>query len=226
MDYSKYSEELEKRFRNMSDEQLIDTFNGDTNKSVWITARARFHEALRKEFDNRGFDYSALLAGGGYSLKNKIKLMGKKIVIRNEFNIKMQILNKLKKDVQSYEKNKIGSGVLCIFNTVLIKFSAITKKFPGGFEGFEERYEGGFHTDGELIAFCFMGSEHYNLTNELVESGLQYSEVEHDFCFFDPPYFEFKRFKGHISTYDFIEFSWRGKDKDRRVWARLMKYND
>lgn len=35
------------------------------------------HRALREEFDNRGFDYSAI----GYNINRKIKLIGKKIML-------------------------------------------------------------------------------------------------------------------------------------------------
>jgi hypothetical protein len=73
--------EFKERFSNMNDSQLIDAFNGDIGKRVWIGARARFHDALRKEFDNRGFDYSVIgsMEKGSFNLNRKIKLVGHKI---------------------------------------------------------------------------------------------------------------------------------------------------
>jgi hypothetical protein len=72
--------EFKGRFKNMSDEQLIDTFNRELGNSEWVSLRELFQLALRDEFKNRGYDYSAIDAGESLSFKKKIKLVGKKVV--------------------------------------------------------------------------------------------------------------------------------------------------
>lgn len=47
----------------------------------WVSARGTYMAAIHKEFDNRGFDYSAIGDKSGLSYKNKIKLSKNKIVI-------------------------------------------------------------------------------------------------------------------------------------------------
>jgi hypothetical protein len=74
-------QELKERFRSMSDEELINAFNDDVGKHGWVSARASYHGALRDEFENRGYDYSAISNNGGFSLKRRIKLTGKKITL-------------------------------------------------------------------------------------------------------------------------------------------------
>ncbi len=54
--YDIFSEELQK----LSDQQLVDRFNGDVNNPGWVGARGDFHVAMRNEFDRRGFDYSSI----------------------------------------------------------------------------------------------------------------------------------------------------------------------
>lgn len=87
--YSKF----QKRFKAMSDEELVEAFNGDVGKPVWITARAQFHSALRGEFDNRGFDYSSIgsIEKGSFDIGHKIELIGKKI-IKQDMDDSMQII--------------------------------------------------------------------------------------------------------------------------------------
>ena len=81
----------------MSDEGLIDAFNGDVGNPGWVSARAQFHYALHEEFDNRGFDYLDIGNKNSYSLKNKIKLIGKKIIKQtmNNSTTKSNNLNSL-----------------------------------------------------------------------------------------------------------------------------------
>ena len=67
----------------MSDEQLIDLFNKDVGNTGWVGARARFCSALHEEFENRGFDFSAIGNKNILSFANKITLIGKKIIKKN-----------------------------------------------------------------------------------------------------------------------------------------------
>jgi hypothetical protein len=75
--------DFKNRFLKMSDDELIDVFNNDVGKHVWISARARFHSALCEEFDKRGFDYSSIghKEQGTLNINRKIKLVGHKIEI-------------------------------------------------------------------------------------------------------------------------------------------------
>ena len=72
--------EFRERFGNMTDEQLIAVFNGDVGKSGWVSSRGYFHIALREEFEKRKYDYSAIGDKGSLSFKNRVNLVGKKIV--------------------------------------------------------------------------------------------------------------------------------------------------
>ena len=68
----------EERKRRMK--EFRDSFNKDVGNPGWVGARARFHAALYEEFENRGFDFSAIGNKNSLSFADKIKLIGKKIV--------------------------------------------------------------------------------------------------------------------------------------------------
>jgi hypothetical protein len=72
-------QEFRKRFAAMSDEELIGAFNREVGNPGWVASRGFYLLALHDEFENRGFDYSAIGSKGGLSLRNTIKLAGKKI---------------------------------------------------------------------------------------------------------------------------------------------------
>ena len=73
--------QFKKEFKSLSDEELIELFNEEAGKQGWVSARASFLAAIHNEFDRRGFDYSAIGDSVSLSLKHKIKLVGKTIVI-------------------------------------------------------------------------------------------------------------------------------------------------
>ena len=76
----KLYKECREKLQKMSDEQLIDAFNEDVGNPGWVGARARFHSALREEFESRGFDFSVIGNKNSLSFSKKVKLIGKKIV--------------------------------------------------------------------------------------------------------------------------------------------------
>ncbi len=69
------------KLRAVSDEELIERFNRDVNVMSAVSARFRFHDAMKKEFDRRGFDYSAIGDKHYLSWAHKIVLDGKLIKI-------------------------------------------------------------------------------------------------------------------------------------------------
>ena len=73
-------EECKKKLQKMSDEQLIEAFNNDVENPGWVAARARFHSALREEFENRDFYFSAIGNKNSLSFKDKITLRDKRII--------------------------------------------------------------------------------------------------------------------------------------------------
>ena len=75
-----YYEECSERFKKMDDDQLIDAFNNEVGNSGWTRSRASYLTALHKEFDNRGYDYSDIGDKLSFSVKNKIKIMEKKVL--------------------------------------------------------------------------------------------------------------------------------------------------
>ncbi len=79
---SVFNEAYKGRFRDMSDEQLIDTFNKEMDNPEWVSSRELFQIALYDEFDTRNYDYSDIDTGGeGLSFTRKIKLLNKKIIL-------------------------------------------------------------------------------------------------------------------------------------------------
>lgn len=80
-DPQKLKEEYQERFKNKSDEQLIDSFNGQVGNAGWGTARMFYLSTLRKELENRNIDYSDVGDKEGISYAKRVKLVGKKIVI-------------------------------------------------------------------------------------------------------------------------------------------------
>jgi hypothetical protein len=74
-------EEYKERFGVMNDEQLIGAFNREVGNSGWTSSRASYLAALHEEFHNRNYDCSAIDSEGGTSLKNRVKLIDKKILI-------------------------------------------------------------------------------------------------------------------------------------------------
>lgn len=73
--------EFSRKLRLMSNEELIEGFNRDVNVMSAVSARFRFHDAMKKEFDRRGFDYSAIGDEHSFSWAHKIELDGKHIKI-------------------------------------------------------------------------------------------------------------------------------------------------
>ena len=71
---------FKRRMGNYSDEELIQAFNNEVGNPGWTSARAAYLVAIRDEFKERGYDYSAVGNEEGLSFARKIKLIGKKIV--------------------------------------------------------------------------------------------------------------------------------------------------
>lgn len=75
--------EFRERFATMNDEQLVGAFNEEVGNSGWTSSRAAYLAALHDEFDARGYDYSAI-GKDGLSLRNKVKLVGKTLVLAED----------------------------------------------------------------------------------------------------------------------------------------------
>ena len=54
------SNEFKERFKKMNNEQLMAVYNEDIKKPGWVSARGRFHTALREEFLKRGIDIKTI----------------------------------------------------------------------------------------------------------------------------------------------------------------------
>ena len=71
--------QFRKKFEEMTDEELISSFNADTGHSGWNNARSQHIEAMKEEFKKRKFDDSVIKnKSGGWSLAKKIKLVDHK----------------------------------------------------------------------------------------------------------------------------------------------------
>ena len=65
----------------MSDEKLIAAFNREVGNAGWTSYRASYLAALHAEFDSRGYDYSDIGDEASFSLKRRVKLINKKLVV-------------------------------------------------------------------------------------------------------------------------------------------------
>lgn len=77
----KVYQEYQERFRDLNDTQLISAFNREVGNSGWTNSRAAYMFALHQEFKNRKYDYSDIGDNDTFSLKKRIKLVNKKILV-------------------------------------------------------------------------------------------------------------------------------------------------
>lgn len=81
-DLYKKLHDYEKRMHKMNNIQLIDDFNREIDKTSQSIPLASYLSAMQHEFERRDIDYSQIANySKGLSLKEKIKLVGKKIAI-------------------------------------------------------------------------------------------------------------------------------------------------
>jgi hypothetical protein len=78
-------EEFSEYLKEYTDQKLVDRFNNETKGRGWASAKGIFLQALRNEMRSRGLDISSITNySGGFSLKRKVTLVGKKIVPLDE----------------------------------------------------------------------------------------------------------------------------------------------
>lgn len=85
-DWVAYCNDLNKRFKQKTDEELVETFNGQVGCAGWVTARMYYLHCLRNEIRNRKFNSEILFefddAGKttSFKLSKKVKLLKNKLV--------------------------------------------------------------------------------------------------------------------------------------------------
>jgi hypothetical protein len=82
--YKSLQEEFKNEFRNTADFELIERFNNEVGKTVWVSARGFFLFELGKEFDRRNWDWSVIRnESGGFNLSegNKVYLKNNKLFL-------------------------------------------------------------------------------------------------------------------------------------------------
>jgi hypothetical protein len=57
----KHYHEFKKRFRTLSDDELLETYKNDKGKRVGITAHTEFIRALKEECEIRGYVYPRIV---------------------------------------------------------------------------------------------------------------------------------------------------------------------
>lgn len=85
-DIKKLKIEFKEKLKSMTDAQIIDSFNHEVGNFRWTGEKASFHEALHEEFDNRGFDYSAIGTKGSLSFRKRIKLFERRVLIDEQYS--------------------------------------------------------------------------------------------------------------------------------------------
>ena len=73
-------ESFKRRMEKYSDEELIQAFNNEVGNPGWTSARAAYLTAIHNEFNERGYDYSAIGNEEELSFARKVKLVGRKIL--------------------------------------------------------------------------------------------------------------------------------------------------
>ena len=85
-DWTAYCNDLNKRFKQKTDEELVETFNGQVGCAGWVTARMYYLHCLRNEMRNRKFNSDILFefdVSGEvrcFKLSRKVKLLKGKLV--------------------------------------------------------------------------------------------------------------------------------------------------
>ena len=69
-----------KRFRAMSDDQLVEAFNREVGKPGWVSARADYLAMMCREFLSRRLDSSSFIKGNRMSLAHRIIRVGPLLV--------------------------------------------------------------------------------------------------------------------------------------------------
>ena len=67
-------------YANASIDECIIAFIRDVGNRGWVNARGRFLSALRKKFQQSGFDCSEFLTNSSMSMAKKIRIEGHKII--------------------------------------------------------------------------------------------------------------------------------------------------
>jgi len=82
IDYNELENEYKEMFHNLSDDDLIQCFNGQVRNPGTGTAKSLHNMTLLEEFKARQFDINAISSNGvSYSFARKIKLVDKIVVL-------------------------------------------------------------------------------------------------------------------------------------------------
>lgn len=76
--------DYKKRFEKMSNEELVEAFNREVGNPGWTGARDAYLAALHREFLDRGFIISEIGNNYSLSLKRKVKLVYKPVLVPKE----------------------------------------------------------------------------------------------------------------------------------------------
>lgn len=68
------------KFADYTIEECIEEFNKDVGHFGWVSARGRFHAALREKFIQSNYDCSDFISANSMSLAKKVQIEGDKIV--------------------------------------------------------------------------------------------------------------------------------------------------
>ena len=66
-----------------SDEEIVEYFNSQVGIKGWTGATGAYMSAIRNQFDKRNIDYSEVGDSTSMSYRNKVTMIGKKLVIIN-----------------------------------------------------------------------------------------------------------------------------------------------
>lgn len=68
------------RFRDASEEELVEDFNREVGNRGWVAARAEYFTALHTELEEREIDYSAVGNESTLSFAEKIRIEEGKVI--------------------------------------------------------------------------------------------------------------------------------------------------
>ncbi len=74
-------DEFFKELDTLSDEEVVEKFSVQTGAKGWASTKSAYLKALTRQFDKREIDYSAIKTDNGISLRDKVRLEGKKMIL-------------------------------------------------------------------------------------------------------------------------------------------------
>ena len=78
----RYFKAFQNRFKYLSNQELIEVFNGQVGNNGWGTAKAAFLYSIHNELISRKIDFSAIGDNESLSFKDKIEIKNDRTIVK------------------------------------------------------------------------------------------------------------------------------------------------